>query len=1297
MVYFRCPLFYYYMFLIVAFPCSLLASLPAPQGPMLGIPSDNSSMLLPGTGPSNSSNMPLMPSIPTTSLSPDNSSMLAMPGTSLASLPAPSAMPLPAPNLFTATQESAPQLAVSITTTTPPATTTPSTTNNLGTNVTTVPTGMRTAPPPTSLTHAPLTRTLSELLTDSSSVLSVYDKATFNLLRSGSLQQKATAGLRQHTDAGVTDSDFQQNACTAGALQVTPRSKFNLPRAATALSKVSGMSFTQQKKQCTLTDSLFDNSPLEKKYQTLIQQFKNCPTFIPIFTKFHILALSQLYQYLIGIYVSLTMTHIDSLDSYILLEQLYALNSKALIVQYLVSLVERQLNQALLGLFPTLPRAFLVHAGLSSLQCDNVSRLDLLFVNMEQVVLATFGTKSIIPTQWKTILSLLQNPSYQEQRNLIGANNLTPIATQLQTYLNSPDINSPSFPSFIQTLSPSQKSSLVDFLDVATAQSAYVQELEDCKGIVQMLHDKNYASFTEGQYTLLKKILSYYGLKKPLQEAITTVTSLQEKMNSNEPLSANISPEEFSFLKSLLAFALLHMHKNGIVATYHLIHMFEPTILPNKSELSSKDWDNFNFYKNNSFYFKIQQKTLAQSLTSSPDLLQFLSNTQQETFLYGVKSFIAANPSLTPNQLSVIQQLCTTVTTNAVSANDLVPEQRTLYKKIVLYMKSYVARDLLDTDCNRIFTDTFGADYIKVINDTPTPIKKILATLNTRERVIYYCWLQMLFEVAMYTTERCSREVAKFGCFSLYGTYIGERFFSGLTYPDYKVFLKLDRILNYNPKVTTQVLDSLSDAQKKVIIKSLSFLVTPESNNKKPVQAGVFTGIASELPDNPSLDNVAEAIPLPSTVNLPVLSDKVSAPEFNLVTLTPTESQFITTLLLKYEEVLSQTASAKTPSSQTKTKGLGLPSHILSKDEDLTTQTVLSVLHAEMHLTNGQNEMVTSLGMLFDFFAAYTTTLHVNPGDSISVINKEFSQFAGYANALAKQLENSSLASMNPQLFMYDKTTLEHLTFLPSLAQTIQSAALLFLPTQAIDMALLEHPVPARPIPSHNNNQVILQKDVPYNIPSLLLPNPDNPAVSFSPKFFFKDKNGKPFANGHNLIFPPFTSDTTTHQSVTHSQITWLTKTQILTTASGTPDYKYYATRPLEGEEGIYMNVPLLMTDQGNQKNVLARLYEQRIVPQPDWLNNPEGVIAMIRACLGDFVTGLTLDDTIFDPVINYIIRYTLVQNNNIPQDAGIPGKQKLSLDTLKSTLETYKERAQKDLIATYVDPTLSTPQGAAA
>ena len=1293
MVYFRCTLLYRSFFFIITLPCSLLASLPLSLDSGLAMPLDSSSIITPGN--STSDNL-TMPSMPTTSASPTS----IMPNAPLASavLPSLPAIELAAPQeptILTATTESAPQLAPVTVTTTTPANIQDS--NNLGTNVTSVPTGMKTTPPAASLTNAPLAKTLGELLTNRSSVLSVYDKATCSLLHSGSLQQKATTGLRPHTDATANDSDFQQNACTAGALQVTPRNKFNLPRAATTLAKTSSMSFTHHKKKCTLPDHLFNNSPLEKKYKTLIDQLNKFPAFLPIFTKFHILALSQLYQYLTGIYVSLTMTHIDSLDSYILLEQLYALNSKALIVQYLVDLIEKQLNQALAELFPTLPQAFLVHAGLSSLQCDHVSRLDLLFINMEQVVLATFGKSSIMPSQLKVILSLLKNPEYKKLHDIVGATGLASVTSQLQTYLDSPDINSITKPSFIQTLSPSHKSLLVDFLDVVTDQSASIQEREDCKHITEMLHNKNYTNFTVGEYALLKKILSYYGLHKPIQEAIATVTSLQEKMNSTKQLSTIVSEEEFNFLQSLLEFALLHMHRGGIPATYNLIQLLEPTIVAETANLSSRDLANFNFYKNNSFYYKIQQKNLAQSLTSSPDLLACLNPSQQNAFSDGVKCFIEANSSLTASQLSIIKQLSTSVTTGGVRANDLESEQKELYQKIVSHMKSYIPRDLLDKDFNKIFTDTFGPDYIKVINDKPTPIKKTIATLNTRERVIYYCWLQLLFEVAMYTTERCARNIEKFGCFSIYGTYIGETFFTSLTYPDYKVFLKLDRLLNFNPQATVKVLDSISDDQKKIIKKSLSFLITPEQKKGKPSnKTGIFTSIANRLGDNPALDRLSQNIPTPSTVKLSQLTDKIADPHFNLVTLTQAENEFITHLLLEYENIVSTTPSTKTPSSQSKTQGLEKPSHTLNKDDDLATHTILSVLHAEMHLTNGQNKMIQSLGMIFDFFATYTATLHVNPGDSVSVINKDFSQFAGYAHTLAYQLAGTPAGNMNPSLFMYDKTTLNHLAFLPSLAQNIGSTASLFLPTQAVDMALLEHPVAEKPIPGRNNNQVILQKDVPYNIPSLLLPNPDNPSTTFSPKFFFKDKDGKAFANGRNLLFPPLNADTSTHQSVTHPTITWLTKKQTPAFSSGEANYTYHVTRPLEGEEGIYMNVPLLTTDQGNQKNVLARLYEQKIIPQPDWLNSAEGVVAMIRACLGDFVTALTLDNNIFDPIITYIIRQTLVKNNQIPEDAGIPGKPKLSFETIVKNLTADQELVEKELISTYVSPTLSTKQGVA-
>lgn len=1321
MFYFGLSLHYFSMLLIMTVSSYVSASLP--PATIMGAPSNMPSSVasndsIPGTlnttnsiMPSAPIGMPLVgasnnsmpgslnattPLMPPTSLSNVSSLMPTNTSTS-SSTPTTSAPLIPTtPNILTALPTSTPALTlapVAVTTTQPVATSQGPTGTSLGSGITNIktPKGMITTGPSVALTNTPLTKTLDQLLTGGRSCLSAYDMETRSLLRSGGVQQKSSALLRPHTDANISDEQFKQNPCTQGAQQVTAKNKMKLSRTGHILAKSSTMSFTRHKNKSTLKEDLFNNSDLETEYKAFVNQIKSCPSFIPTFTKFHILALAQLYQYLTSIYVTLTITHFDSLDSYILFEQKYDLNKKALIVQYLVALVEAQLNQALLQLFPNLRKSFAVQSGLSSLSSDHITRLDLLFANMEQIALATFGLKIITSKQWKTIISLLDNPQYKAQRAMLNEVDLAILSADLEIFVNSPNADSPTTPSFLSLISPHQKSLLVDYLDILTTQFSHVQEFEDCQQINQMLQNKDYAAFTEGQYTLLKGLIAYYALTSPLKNAIKTVTSLQTKLASATPNS--ITGEEVNFLKGLCSLFLNSLETRCFQKTRAAVMLLEPLLVKNQTLLTNKEASLFDSYKTNSPYDRIKCKELATALTETPSLLANLTDLQKKTFMKGVEFYKKNNPLLTPSKLSLVEQLTATVTTGNVTADSLIDDQKTLYDNILTLMLSYTSENLTPSNIATILNVSFKKDFTDFISN-PTSLKKFnskyFEKLSPTEQLMIYCSLQLSFDTIQSRIEQHKKDMSLFACFSLYHTDLEKILFRDIAYTDYDNIRDLATVLDFNTEEKNiAFLNTLSEIQKKVIIQALNLLVAPPDSK---TGTGLFEKLSFNLAANPKFNKLDLTIAKSYDVDLAELSTTVASQNFTLANLSPTQTTFITAILTDYEALLAQVPAPKVPSSQTPTQGLSRVVHPLSKDDDLTANTILSVMHAELHMKKNQAEMVKSLGIFFDFFATYTASLHVKQGDTISVIDKDVTQFGAYARSFSEQLASTQLGNAVPALFIYDQITLDYLTALSYLAQTVKSSSHLFLPTQAIDMALMAHPVPDKMIPGPSNNQTILKEDIPYNIPSLLIPNPDNPSATFSPKFFFKDKDGNAFANGPTVAFPAF-SDATTYQSITHPKIGWLAKVQIPSNdPKKPPTYEYHVVQEPQGEEGIYINIPLLQKDSGDKSNVLARLYEQKIIPQLAWLNEPEKIIGMTRACLGDFVTGLMLDETIFDPVINYLIRYTLV-NTKIPADAGIKGMtDHFTQDYLKKDLNKYRELSQKELLDTYAGPGSTTP-----
>ncbi|MEX0940308.1 MAG: hypothetical protein WDZ41_03035 [Candidatus Babeliales bacterium] len=79
-------------------------------------------------------------------------------------------------------------------------------------------------------------------------------------------------------------------------------------------------------------------------------------------------------------------------------------------------------------------------------------------------------------------------------------------------------------------------------------------------------------------------------------------------------------------------------------------------------------------------------------------------------------------------------------------------------------------------------------------------------------------------------------------------------------------------------------------------------------------------------------------------------------------------------------------------------------------------------------------------------------------------------------------------------------------------------------------------------------------------------------------------------------------------------------------------------TRSSSGDVRLFVNIP-----------TAQNMYSQQVKAQPDWLNSQEGVILMLRACLGDYTAvfdPLLKAEEIFDPCISCIILNAALKAN---------------------------------------------------
>lgn len=105
--------------------------------------------------------------------------------------------------------------------------------------------------------------------------------------------------------------------------------------------------------------------------------------FISYFSRIQLTILHELYQYLIAIYTSFNMTHVNTLEEYIVNEHTYALNRKTMIINHLVAIIEAQANQAISMRFPNIPQHIATRMGPMMMKQDYGADLNLMIEGEE--------------------------------------------------------------------------------------------------------------------------------------------------------------------------------------------------------------------------------------------------------------------------------------------------------------------------------------------------------------------------------------------------------------------------------------------------------------------------------------------------------------------------------------------------------------------------------------------------------------------------------------------------------------------------------------------------------------------------------------------------------------------------------------------------------------------------------------------------------------------------------------------------------------------------------------------------
>ncbi len=1147
-----------------------------------------------------------------------------------------------------------------------------------------------------------------------------------------------SSAFMRHTQPGMTTAQYggsSSSQMTAGAVQVTPLTKHSLPVANSLTSQSASLSVTQKKNVVTMNQGLFSsNSSLAPLYQALMTSLQGNASFVPIFTRFHIVALHQLYQHLMGIYVALTMTHIDDLQTYLTMESIYALNKKTLIVQHFIELIEAQLNQALQALMPGMPQQYATIAGPAALNNDSQSKLEILLVDMEDVACASINIAPISIPEWQEVLAALTSSANIQYLSSLYQPTLQSIITKLNTYIatNSSLPSGTTPPTFLSQLTcattpvtsatPSSELSerdvLVDALELLTRNFAFNQQLTDLSYLVGAVAATPVPSapLTYSQSALLTSVVSTLAFSGELEAIMNALLRIQAQLQSSSPQS--LASADQSTLLGIIAFSLLHFEQQSVNAAAYLSGALVSLIQSQIQTLSPAQVTEFAALNQLTEFQQAYLQTLAVSLLADTNQLGNLVQSDRIVLANGC-IWLAANPPtvLPPLSAVTLQLLGLTATPptldtatlgalgsallqNPIPESALTNAQEIVYQQALLIFQSYVVVPYsiaqATADMNTLYSTSAQQaelNSLTAVLDQGVGGVAALQTLTVDQQIMALTVFQALGKAYQSSMLMHQSQALSISNLLQSQTNAVTLVYNALSYDQYNELASIYTAMapSTNPASAGNSITALSSSQQAALLSLLTLFkapvgVTPSeptlptlTNDSLPVTTsalpvGILDLLVTQSFSSPALQQLANAAGKQTTSNysnaqLANLYTAVQGLNFALSSLAPADIAYLSSQLTTYQALLNQYP----PDNSTPSSAQAVASAPASQQQslsDLAGIAAMVLLYNNLDLN--QQTYFATMGAYLSFMNNYTNTLNTNlvsaELQSSSTATTGFTEFAQIAQSIQTSLQNTPLGTLNPTLFFYDAKTMTGINIIPVLAGMVDGTSSAPYPTFGMNIATGSLVTAANTTSNTASNaQQIVQSNqiymmtspttqVPISVPSCIVNVPGN--APFSPRFFFKDVNGNVYCNNNtvnnvtsNLAFTQTTTPFCGQPTMTNSTLSWIQKVTVPATSTATSQFLYLPSRQTQGQEGFYMNIPITSSDPNktSASGVLVRLYEQPIYAQPAWLNSVTGIMTMLRGCLGDFSSILTLSDTIFDPCLELMIKRSLAYAQNIP------------------------------------------------
>ncbi len=992
-----------------------------------------------------------------------------------------------------------------------------------------------------------------------------------------------------------------------GSMKITPKTKNRTTATGRGLSQGALFSFTQSKRTLNAATITFPNSQTQTAYNAFIASLESNPTFIPLFRKLHLVALNEIYLYLVGIYTTLSMTHIDDVKTYVMTEKQYALNKKTLVIMHLLNVIQAQLNSALQALFPGIPEQYAIKSGMAALEQDSGSNLETLILNLEQSVMAVMGISTLSQQQLASTINELtthlpggtKTPTFSDGSitQAIANETLKGSATvaDLQSAINT--INNQGV-GFIKYLTEQQTLALVGAFSILLASYTSTQTTASLNAILAALNNQT-AQLTQQQFNNAKMLISQMctgqQLMNELDVAKTIGTALVSK--STTPFTAN----QIATLQGMVAYVLQNYEEQSLEGVNSLVKRLG-ALNPQAQVISILD--------------ALALKNIAQQLLGLNNQkalpLAGLQDTDRFLLAYGLKVLALQSNNSTLQQ--PLTQMSQELNNAPLAQSDLSTAQAQALNTALTQLANYQMVPLQAQQVGDDFTQEQSSFAQSALQKMNAPGFTSLNTLTPNEQIAALKLFQEMSRVM--ETRLVNHQAQSTLLTSIFAgnTPLQQALFNSIDADQYQALTALDKILNKNPTSLSaqQLLNQQVTTPDGVTLSitignALTPLFEEKTTNATPSYYSILVQMQQQFFGDAALQTVIQTL-TPQDVQLyQKIIPQFNQQNFSLYTLDAPTKTSLVRAITDYIQQLS------VPSAKTSTA----PAAFTDSTQE-SVNIVANTLFYTHVFTKGQTSFLATLQLYLTFFNLYTGTLLTPAEPSYTGLTA----FENLAKQLSEQLQGTPVESLNPPLFFFNDATFKGIRLIPKLAKMIDGTDLAPYPTFSIELAINGSAVDPTSGQTYQNAQTT--GPVTYN------------------KFFFLDP-------GPNSPSPA--------PELTGQLPNWVSKVPVATSNQQSYPYLYIPNKELTGITGFYMNIPTFEPDPNNKNGTLIRLYEQPVIAQPAWLSvsgwptaqttitpTPQSsVLTLLRGCLGDFQSLLPLN--IFDPCLTVIFTKALALN----------------------------------------------------